>query len=78
MVYLGKAKGVVPYMQSLNINVNLKMNPSDFFMFEISELKVKNTGQISSMNSTNFRARHMNDCYEPAHKSILIEKEIAM
>lgn len=72
MVYFGKAKEVVPYMQSLKIEVNLKMNPSDFLMFEISDLKVKSTGQYSLMNSTNYKAKHMNDEVIPAHRSVLI------
>ena len=34
-VFLGRAAEVVPYMSSLKIDVNYRMNPSDFFMLEI-------------------------------------------
>lgn len=44
-------------MQALGVAVNLKMNPADFFMFEISELRLKATGQYSPMSSSSYRAR---------------------
>lgn len=31
-LYMGPAKEIVPYMKSIGIQVNLHMNPADFFM----------------------------------------------
>jgi hypothetical protein len=32
LLYFGAANQITSYMQSLSIQVNLKMNPADFFM----------------------------------------------
>lgn len=47
-LYFGEANQIVPYMLSIGIQVNVRMNPADFFMLEISEFK-KNQGYETPM-----------------------------
>lgn len=51
-IYSGKANKIVPYMESLGINVNYHMNPADFFMLEVSSLK-EQSGYKTSLNREN-------------------------
>ena len=41
-------------MESLNIKINYKMNPADFYMLEVSELK-KSEGYLTPMTSVNWQ-----------------------
>lgn len=38
-LFLGTAREIVPYMIGIGIQVNMHMNPADFFMLEVSEYK---------------------------------------
>lgn len=38
-LFLGIAKEIVPYMIGIGVQVNMHMNPADFFMLEVSEFK---------------------------------------
>jgi ATP-binding cassette subfamily G (WHITE) protein 2 len=52
-IFDGPAADVVPYMETVRVNVNYRMNPADFFMLEISNLKER-TGYVTPLNSDNF------------------------
>lgn len=41
-VYQGQASSIVPYMKHIGVNINLRMNPADFFMMEISDYNKNN------------------------------------
>jgi len=44
-------------MQSLNIDIDLKMNPADLFMLEISAWREKKLGKQSPMTAEAFSDR---------------------
>ena len=52
-IYNGPAKDIVSYMERLKIKVDYRMNPADFFMLEISEMK-KQQGYNTPLNSLNY------------------------
>lgn len=52
-IYFGSADKIVPYMKYLQINVDERMNPADFFMLEISKYKGQKYSYTSPMNSEN-------------------------
>lgn len=52
-VYSGLANNIVPYMESIGVTLNYRMNPADFFMLEISKLKER-SGYVTPLNSDNF------------------------
>jgi len=49
-VYFGQADNLIPYMSSLHIKIDERMNPTDFLMFEISDYK-QNTGYKTPLNA---------------------------
>jgi hypothetical protein len=58
-IYSGEAAAIVPYMESIGIELNYRMNPADFFMLEISKLKER-SGYNTPLNSENFD-KHLTD-----------------
>jgi len=55
LIYSGGAGQIVPYMQSLGIEVDLKMNPADFFMLEVSAWREKKLAKPSPMTAEAFK-----------------------
>ena len=53
-VYDGSASQIASYIQSLGIQVPLKTNISDFFMFEMSEFKARTSTYTSPLNNQSY------------------------
>ena len=53
LIYYGQAKDIVSYMEQLTITVDYRMNPADFFMLEISEMK-RLQGYKTKLNPQNY------------------------
>lgn len=66
-IYGGQASAIVPYMESIGIQLNYRMNPADFFMLEISKLKEK-SGYNTPLNSKNF-SKHFPNLSEDIQKA---------
>lgn len=49
-VYHDEASKIVSYMQNLDIKVDYRMNPADFFMLELSQYK-ESEGHKTKMNA---------------------------
>lgn len=55
-LFMGPAKEIVPYMKGIGIQVNLHMNPADFFMLQVSEFK-SSQNYKTPMTAENFEKK---------------------
>lgn len=47
-VYFGPSDFIVPYMEGIGVKIDYRMNPADFFMLEISQLKRSTTTGVDA------------------------------